>query len=438
MGADGDTGRAPAGRPSSRLRAVLAPLRWRDFRLLFLGQTLSLVGGAVTPVALAFAVLDLTGSASAVGLVFAAQLVPLLALLLLGGVWADRFSRRRVMIAADVVRFGGQAVLGLLLISGRASLLEIVAFQALKGTAEAFFSPAATGLVPQTVDRESLQQANALRGLSQSFGSLAGPVLGGVLVASVGAGWAIELDAASYLASALFLLAMRPHPAAAAASASVLSDLAQGWHEFTSRAWLWITVVQSGFFMMLALGPLLVLGPVIARASLGGARGWGVVLAAMGLGEIVGGVAALRLRPARPLLAGGLTLPLYGALLALLALRAPLPAVTVGAVGAGLSVAWFEALWATALQEHVPDAVLSRVSSYDWLGSLACLPLGLLLAGPVSQVLGTGPTLWAGALATAALAATAVAVPAVRGLRRGVPEDAAIVEADPTAARAAA
>ena len=304
-------------------------LRERDFRLLFVGQSISLVGSSITTIALAFAVLELDVSAPHryaldYGVVMAAGLVPLLAFLLVGGVWGDRLPRQWVMLVSDVVRFACQAVMAWLLVTHRATIWELVVLQFARGTAEAFFRPAQTGLVPQTVSGERLQQANALRGLSDSLGVTLGAALGGVLVAAVGSGWAIGFDSLSYLASASFLWGLRglaPVPgrtaalaaadagltagvgdsalalrdAAAEPAGSFVRDLREGWTEFRSRTWLWVMVAEAAVFHLLIIAPLMVLGPSVAEHGLGGPAAWGAILAAFGVGQVVGGAVGLRL-----------------------------------------------------------------------------------------------------------------------------------------------
>ena len=307
----------PGAGPRSRLGSLAAPLAFREFRLLFAGQTISLIGSGAAPVALSFALLQSTGSVAIIGFALTAQIVPVLAFLLIGGVWADRLPRQRVMLWSDVVRFGVQAALGTLLVTGHLQLVTLLALQAIKGVAEAFFTPASGGLVPLTVDREHLQQANALRGIAQSVGSLGGPVLGGLLVATVGAGWALQVNGATYLASALFLAAM--HPKAqdrVRRTAGALHDLREGWRAIRQRSFLSVVIVQNTLFMTFAVAPTFVLGPLAAASGFGGARAWGVILGSMGAGELLGGLGALTLRPSRALLSGCVLTPLYGLFLA--------------------------------------------------------------------------------------------------------------------------
>jgi MFS family permease len=338
-------------------------LRERQFRLLFTGQIISLLGDAITGVALAFAVLDLTGSATDLGYVFAAKTVPLVTFLLVGGVFADRLPRRAVMLSADVVRFGAQGAVALLILTHHAQIWQIVILQAISGTASAFFNPASTGLTPMTVSPERLQQANALRGLSMASTGIIGSVISGVLVASIGAGWALAIDAASFAISAFFLAQLRLPAHVTLPPQSFLSDLREGWREFSSRTWVWVIVVAASIGNMMS-SCFVVLGALLAKTSLGGPGAWAAILASMGIGSLVGGGISLRVQLRRPLFFGSSLLGLTALPLALLAVRAPIALIAAGALLSGAGTMIFNSLWETSLQQHVPAAALSRVSAY--------------------------------------------------------------------------
>jgi uncharacterized membrane protein len=390
-------------------------LRERQFRLLFTGQIVSLLGDAITGVALAFAVLDLTGSATDLGYVFAAKTIPLVGFLLVGGVFADRLPRRAVMLAADVARLGSQGSVAVLILTHHARIWEIVLLQAISGTASAFFNPASTGLTPMTVSPERLQQANALRGLSMASTGIIGSVISGALVAGVGPGWALALDAAGFGVSAFFLAQLRLPAHVTLPPQSFLSDLREGWREFSSRTWVWVIVVAASIGNMMT-SVLVVLGAVVAKESLGGAGAWAGILAALGAGSMIGGLVALRIRVRHPLFFGSSLLAFLPIPLALLALRAPVVVIGAGALLAGVGNMVFNSLWETSLQQHVPPAALSRVSAYDWFGSLAFQPVGLIVAGPAAAAIGISTTLWIAAAGSLAIAALSVATPSVRRL----------------------
>jgi MFS family permease len=247
-----------------RLVARLGPLQERQFRLFFFGQSTSLLGDGMVGVALAFAVLDLTGSVSDLGFVLAARSVPMVAFLLIGGVFADRLSRRRVMIGADVTRLASQGLIAVLLLTGTAQLWHLIVLVAVSGAATAFFNPALTGLTPMIVSDERLQQANVLRGIAQGAGGIAGPAVSGALVATVGPGWALGADAATFAVSAFFLAQLQLPPHQRLETQPFLRQLFEGWNEVRSRTWLWMGLIVAGVANM-AAAPFFVLGPAIAK-----------------------------------------------------------------------------------------------------------------------------------------------------------------------------
>jgi MFS family permease len=405
-----------------RLRSTggYGALQERQFRLLWLGRTASSIGDALIPVALAFAVIEETGSATDLGIVMSAYTASRVLLILVGGVWADRLPRRAVMVAADIVRFLSQGLLALLLITDSAEIWHLATAGAVSGGAQAFFGPASTALVPETVSAGRLQQANALLALSGSGAEIFGPALSGLLVAGIGPGWVVAVDATSFGVSAAFLLAMRLPKLPPAPAERFLADLRAGWREIAARRWL------LGSLATFALGNLtiasyFVLGPLIVERELGGARDWGLILSGGAAGGVVGGVLALRWRPRRPLLIGFLLL--LPQPVTLLTLIPPLPTLGL-AVGAALgfgTVSFFNPLWETVLQEQIPRQTLSRVTSYDWMVSLVFMPIGYTIAGPLSEQIGVDATLWAAfALATGAIL-FALAIPGLRRLERLAP-----------------
>jgi MFS family permease len=404
---------------------MFGALREREFDRLLTGQAVATVGEAMIPVAVSFAVLDMTDSPTDVGVALAAGVVPVVLFLLLGGVWADRLPRQRVMMGADLVRAALEAVLAVLLISGRASVAEIVVLQAARGTAEAFFRPAITGLIPQTLRPVRLQQGNALINLSQSVGTIAGSALGGVIVAGAGAGWAIAVAALAFLIRAGFLAVLHPRPVAVPRRRAFFTELAAGWRAFHSRTWLWLLVVEFSIFGLAVYGPVMVLGPVVARRELGGAAVWGFIIASGAAGMLVGAVIAMRVRPRRPLRFAGLAMIVSVVPLSLLAGSEHRLLLIATASLAGASLALFQILWQTALQEHVPQDELSRVTAWNWLGLFVLFPLGLLLAGPFSDLVGVTRTLWLSAATIVVLVLIGFCVPSMRNLPSRAAEEAA-------------
>lgn len=398
-------------------------LRERNFRLLWLGQATSAFGSGVVPVALAFAVIELTGSPAALGLVLSAGLVSRLCLLLLGGVVADRLPRQQVMVAADALRATTQGMVAVLLLTGTAHIWELLVLFALFGAGDAFFSPASTGLVPETVSPARLQQANSLMGIGRDAARVTGPALAGLIVAGVGPGVAFAVDAATFVVSSVSLALLRLAPAGRSGDRSgVLADLRGGWHELTSRSWVWLMIVKFSI-STLAIAPYFVLGPFVAQHALGGAAAWGAIGTCGAVGAVLGNVVAFRVRPRRPLFTGCLAVSLYALAPALLARPFPTAAICVAAaVGFG-AVGFSDTLWFTALQERIPSQALSRVSSYDWLGSLVLQPVGYVLTGPVAATIGIPATLLVGAGVQASTSIGIALAPAVRGVRaKGSPE----------------
>lgn len=400
-----------------RLPESLAPLRRRDFRLLFVGQAVSLIGDGMLSVALAFAVLDLTGSASDLGYVFAARAVPMVVFLLVGGVFADRLSRRTVMLVSDVVRLAAFGIAAGLLIAGTAQVWELIVVQVFAGAASAFFNPASTGLMPMTVPAESLQQANALRGISLAAGFVAGPAIAGVVVAAAGPGWAVAADAATYLISVASLAGLRVARNDPLEVQPFVRDLLDGWKEFRSRTWVW-TFVGAASINNMVNAAYPVLGAVIAKEQLGGAGAWATILAAGGAGSIVGGVLTLHVRPRRPLLLASVLLVFLGLQSLALAVVAPVAVIAACSFLAGLAVLTSNSLFETALQRHVPPAALSRVSAYDWFGSLTFNPIGFALVGPVAAAIGRKETLLIPSCWFVVCAVGLCAIPSVRQLGR--------------------
>ena len=390
-------------------------LREGPFRLLFAGRAISSLGDRLVPVALAFAVLDLTGSVTDLGLVIAAQTAPLIALVLFGGVWADRLPRQLVMLGSDAVRAAAQAISAVLLLTGNAQIWQLMVLQAIYGGAEAFFGPASTAVVAQTVPADQLQPANALLGLADNAASIAGPALAGVIIATASPGWGLAFDAVTFLLSGAFLLALRLEPVETAPRRSTLAELREGWRSFRARRWLWASVLFFTLYIALVYDPWQVLGPAVAREHLGGAGAWAAISVALGAGAVLGGLIGLRWRPRLPLRVAFIIFLVTGpALLLALGKHAPLALIIPIAVLDGSAGSLFNAWWFTAQQTEVPAAELSRVSSWDYLGSLAFEPLGLVIVGPVAAAIGVSTTLYGAAGIGVLLAVAVLLVPEVR------------------------
>jgi MFS family permease len=400
------------------IRETLGPLRERPFRYLFLGRTTSFLGSAFANVALAFAVLELTGSKADLGYVLAARSIPQVLFLLVGGIWADRLPRDLVMVGSNIASGLTQGAIAMLLLTGHAQVWHLMALGALNGLSSAFFFPAAIGIVPETVPKRMLQSANALLGLGSNATWIGGAALGGLVVAATSPGVGIAVDAASFFLAAVFLSLVRLPRSLRMEASNFMAELAIGWREFTSRSWLWAIVVQFGFVNAIQLGTEAVLGPSIAKEHLGGAAAWGFILTAQALGLLAGGLILLRIRPQRLLLVATLgyllTVPF------LLGLAGPLTFPALVALGfvAGIGTETFGVLWETTIQQEIPQDKLSRVTSYDALGSFALIPLGLAIAGPVSVILGTRDTILLAAVISVTATLAVLLVRDVRTIRR--------------------
>jgi MFS family permease len=403
----------------------LTVLRDRAFLRLYLARSGSMLGNAISPIALAFAVLELPGgSAVELGIVLLARQAAQVVFLLAGGVIADRLPRNRVMVAADLMAAAGQGAIAALFLSGSPSLGPVVLAAVVTGAAPALFMPAATGLVPQVVPAERLQSANALLRFTMNASTIVGAAVAGVLVAVVGPGWALALDAGTFLFSAVMLAGIRLANPAALPKASKLEDLRHGWREFASRQWVWVVVVQFSVINACYNGGINVLGPLVAKTELGGAVAWSVFATARAVGLVGGSVVAMRVRPRHPMRVA--TYATFGFVPAFFALAfgAPLWVLVATALLIGVSLDVFGVLWDTSLQTHVPREALSRVSAYDVLGSVALGPIGMAVAGPAAEAFGVGTALVAGGVLTAVTNAAALASPAVRNLTAAAPEPA--------------
>lgn len=402
-------------------------LHERSFARYLAASTISTLGSGMAIVALAFAVLGF-GGATDLGIVLLAREIPIVVLLLLGGVFADRIPRRTILVSCDLVKGAAQVATAILLFSGTANVWNVAILQALFGVSAAFSRPATTGLVKEAVSDARLQEANALLGLSSSVLSIAGPAIGALIVAAGSPAWAIAIDSLTFFASAALIASMHLTASVRIGSASILGDLRDGWREFTERSWAVAMVVSFGLFQLSYFPALLVLGPLVAKERLGGAGAWGTILAIESVGAVVGGLFALRLRFSRPLVASQLSVLPAGLLLAALAVPLPLIWLAVVSFANGIGFAVGNVLWMTALQRNVPGHALSRISSFDWFGSVALNPVGYALIGPIAAAIGTPETLDIAAVIIIAVLVIVVLLPSVRAIGMNAP-----VVADPLA-----
>jgi MFS family permease len=408
-----------------KLRGRLGALAERNFRLVFSSTTISAIGDGVASIALVFAVLHISDdSPTAVGIVLACRQAAAAAVALAAGVIADRLPRHTVLVAVAVAQASVQAVVGVLVVSGHATVPLLAGLGIAFGLADGFVIPAQNGLIPAVISAARLQQANALLGLSRSILGFAAPVIGGVLVAAGSPGSAILIDAASFAVAAVLLARVKVEPRADVVEPEpFLRELRQGWTEFRRQRWIFNTIVFFGIgnFAGQAWG---VLAPIVMKEHYGGASTYGVVLGLFGAGMVVGGVIVLRWRPARPLLVSCLCALPFGLGTWLIAFVVPLPVLLAAQFIAGVGLAIHLALWFTVFQQQVPENARSRVSSYDALGSFILIPLGTAAAGPLAAGIGIKETLILSGIVTMATNLIVVAQPVVWSIRQPEPATA--------------
>lgn len=389
-----------------RARALvrrLPVLGYRDFRLLIADRLLAPAAFAFSIVGVSFAVLEATGSTADLSYVLAAQIAPSLVFTLLGGVIADRIPPQRVIVAGNGMIALGEGTFGLLLLTGYPRVWQMILLEVVTGTGMAVFYPASQALLPRLIPGSLLQQGSALSRLAMNAGQMGGAAIAGLCVAAFGPGWALAACGAGMLGSFPLLLSMRAKVAPSQDSSGqttsgIVRDLREGWQEFRSHTWLWVIVAQYGVVLMAWYGGFQVLGPVVARAHLGGPAAWGAVTAAESIGFIAGGVLSLRFTPRRPML----FVVVIGAAIAIsplsLAMLWPLPLICCTAFGLGITIEIMMVQWTVALATNIPPGKLARVSSYDLLGSVMAMPVGALIAGPLAAAASVRSTQYAAAV----------------------------------------
>jgi MFS family permease len=398
---------------------MFSALRSGDFRLLWLSQSASVIGDGLVVVAIGLFVTRLTGNPSDVGIVLAAYVIPLTLFVLIGGVIADRFPRQRVMVIADVVRCVLHGTLALLIALGAVRIWQMALIGVFYGSAQAFFQPAYTGLVPQTVPEADIQAAQALGGVSRELASFAGPAIATALVLTVGGAAAFGLDAATFAVSALTLTRIRGRSRGEpGVRSNLLTELREGWAAVRERSWVWATISAFSAALLLALAPFLVLGASVSRHVYGSVAVFGVTNAAWGVGTVLGAVIGSRWHPRRPILAGMLAAVAWPGQIVLFAAGPPVALLYSVTAVTGIGLGLFGVWWETALAQRIPAHLLSRVSAWDWMGSLALLPIGYLLAGPVAAAIGDVQVLVGGGLIGVAALTLALLPESTRTLTR--------------------
>lgn len=403
-----------------RVPASLDVLHERNFARYLGAIVVSQLGGGMANVALAFAVLGF-GTPTDLGIILLAREIPMIVFLLLGGVFADRLPRRLILVSTDLVKGSAQVLTVVALLTGSANVWTIALIQIAFGVANAFSRPVGIGLVKETVSDERLQQANALAQLSRSTMSIVSPAVGALIVALGSPAAAIAIDAVTFFISALLISGLRLGRTARAATKSVLGDLREGWREFISRPWAVAIIASFGLFQLTYFPALLVLGPTVAKDHLGGPAAWGTILAVQAAGSLVGGMFALRLRTRRPLVWSEVLVVPSGILLGALAVPLPLLAIVVVGFFVGVGFALGETLYVTAFQRNIPEHALSRISSFDWFGSVALNPIGYALIGPVAAAVGTQEALAVSGVLNVLVCLSVLLVPSVRAIRMDGP-----------------
>lgn len=399
-------------------RDSLAPLRNRNFAWYYGSRFSDTLGTMMAGLALTFAVLDITDSATALGQVLAAHTIPLVVFLLLGGVIADRVPRTLLLQTSNVAAGITQGVLATLVITDRAELWMVIVLAALNGTVDAMSFPAQASMVPQLVERGQLQSANALLSLSRGSLTVVAPSLAALLVVTVGPGWALAVNALTWFVSAALLIGVRiPAKPPREETTSTLTDLREGWGLFIGTTWLWVVVLAFAALNAIHSGAWYTIGPVVAKDTIG-EQGWGLVLSAESAGLLIMTIVLLRVRLRRPLFVGMLGCAFLGVPIVVLGAEPQLLALVIAAFVAGAGIEVFSIGWNIAMQENIEERMLSRAYSYDALGSFVAMPVGQLLYGPLGEAFGHRDVLvWSGA-AYCLIAVLALTSRAVRTLDR--------------------
>lgn len=397
---------------------AFAPFRSARFSWYFASRFTTAVGSTMATIALTFAVLDITDSASALGQVLAAHTVPMVVLLLYGGVIADRMPRTLVIQGSNVVSALAQGAIAWLVLAGHAHLWQLVVLSVLHGSASAISLPAVASMLPQLVPHDLLQPANALMSISRNALTVLGPTIGALLVVTVGPGWALAVDALTWIVGAALLMPVRLPPRTASGPApNTVRELKEGWRFFISTTWLWVVVVAFALLNAMDFGAWLTLGPVVAQDTVG-RQGWGYALSAEAAGLLLASVVLLRLPLRRPVRAGMLGITLVAAPILILGLHPQLGFLVAAAFIGGVGIEVMIIGWNLAMQEHIDESMLARASSYDMLGSVVAMPIGQLAYGPLGEWFGYQRVLVVTAVAHVAVALSTLLSRSVRTLPR--------------------
>jgi predicted MFS family arabinose efflux permease len=389
----------------------------RDFRLLLADRLIAPGAMAFSMVGVSFAVLDAGGTAADLSYVLAAQLAPCLVFCLLGGVIADRIAPQRVIVAANLLIAVGEGTFGLLVLTSRPALWQMILLETVTGAGIALFYPASQALLPVLAPGNLLQEASALSRLAMNAAQMSGAAVAGLVVAATGPGWALTVCGAGVTFTIPLLLSIRARPALSPSSGGMLRDMRDGWSEFISHTWLWVICGQFCIVMMAWFGGFEVLGPVVAKEHLGGPVAWGAIMAAQSVGLVAGGLVSLRWAPRRPMF----TVVTIGAIMAVtplsLAMLWPLPLICLTSFGVGAATEIMMVVWTVAMARNIRPGTLARVSGYDALGSMMATPAGALIAGPAALAIGVRRTQYSATAIIVAVSGLALIPRDVRRMR---------------------
>jgi len=402
---------------NQELKSILA---LKHVRKLLAARLTSNFGNGLAPIALAFGVLDLPGAtAKTLSLVVFAQMFPLVAFMLLGGVIADRYPKALLIGGSDIVLSLFVLTNGVMFLTGTVSVTSLVIVGLFSGFLHALWWPAMSALPTEIVEEDQLQSINSVVGICSNVTYMLGTVTGGIIVAAIGSGWAIVLDALTFFIAGILVIQLRTfgkRREVNESSPTVIQDLRAGWVEFSSRSWVVAVVLGYAVIAMLMESIFTVVGPAHAKAHLGGPKPWSWILASMTVGMLIAVAVTLKIKPKRPIFVGIAAQVFVGLWWVMLGYTNLIPVLMLGAVGAGFAMDFFMVLWMTALQTHIPKESLSRVSSYDAFGSLILAPLGIVIAGPLVTEFGTTTVLHVYTILFFIALIAMLAVPSVRAL----------------------
>ena len=387
------------------------------FSMLITARLISNVGNGLSPIALAYGVLSLPGAdGSDLSIVMGARYLPLIIFMLVGGVFADRFQRNRIVGGSDIIGSALVAVSAISLIAGFSSVLLLAVMGALFGVLNALWWPAMSGVLPEILPKEKLQEGNAIIGLMSNIGVVFGTLLGGVIVTLTSPGWALLIDGASFFIAGLIVWNLKLDAKSRIESPGIIHDLRVGWHEFISRSWLVTMVISFAFINMAFDSMITILGPLNFSDLETGPRHWSYNLAGLTIGMMIGGVVVLKFKFKHPLLVSMILVAISGIWDFALAFDLSLAICIAAGIFSGIAVEIFLVTWSTSMQTHIPEESFSRVNAYDSLGSYGFAPLGIIIAGPLAEAFSVNSILIATGSITLLASAVALSVKSVRTL----------------------